>query len=667
MEPVVIADVVDLSVVLDEEHRVVAMSEAARMMGEFPADAVLTLDDLVGGGDHDRLLDALHQAAECGVSESVAFSFRDGAGRWRVTSGVVEDRRHDLGIGGFVVRLGDGGRRPLGSAALAGVTRHSTEAIFVLDREWRVLDCSPSVRQVFGVQPDEFVGQVVSADAVGEEFRRGIVGEAGRLAASTEGRSAVFRVKVDMGDGRTEWLETRLTNLFDDPLVRGVVANTRVVTDEQEALDELRRRVDRDPLTGLPNRHAIEDWLQEAMAEACAAAVDMSDAGRRHVVLVDLDGFQQINDTYGHPAGDEVLLRISERLTRVCADRRLGRFGGDEFVIVTEPGEDPGTLISDVRNAVVRPLDGVSAAGWQLGLSAGSCPVARVAEPGELLRRADVALVFAKAAGRSRYVAYDGALDAAQTERRLLGQQLRRALVTGQFEMRFEPIVDLADGHLVSCESLVRWRHPWRGVLSPREFMQTAEDEGLQGDLDLWVAEQVVMVAADWSRAGYRLGVGLNVSAQGLAKGFAGHLGELCRRHELAPERLTVELMETIRPRAELTPEIEALGALGVRLAIDDFGTGYSSLASIHRLQAAAIKIDGAFVDGVESDDGCRSIIRASVSIARTFGMRVIAEWVQRESQRQALLALGVDEGQGSLFGAAVTAGDFERCHLVRR
>jgi diguanylate cyclase (GGDEF)-like protein/PAS domain S-box-containing protein len=668
------SETLDLSVELDAGHRVVAMSDAARAMGEFAPDAVPRLEDVVDAAHLPHLLDALRSADERGRSDLLALPFRDGRGRQRVTSAVVE-RAEGADGARYRVHLGNGASRPLRSTAFAGVTRHSTEAIVVLDRDWRVVDCSPSVRWILGVDPDEFIGRLASADLIGPEYRDGIASAGAQVADGPAGSTAVFRIKVERPGGGAEWYETRLTNLLADPLVLGVVANTRVVTDEQEALDELRHRAQRDVLTGLPDRSAIEGWLRDAMDEVprspagdpadVAVDDDADPTPRRHVLLVDLDGFQQINDTYGHGAGDEVLLRISERLVQACAPRRLGRFGGDEFVVVTEPGEDPAALVARMCAAVSRPLDGVSAAGWQLGLGVGSTAVARVGEPGELLRRADVALVAAKASGRSGHVAYDGALDVVQTERRLLGQQLRRALDEGQFEMRFEPIVDLADGHLVSCEALVRWRHPWRGVLSPRGFMQTVEDEGLQGDLDLWVAEQVVMVAADWDRTGYRSGVGLNVSAQGLAAGFADHLGALCSQHDLAPERLTVELMETIRPRAELTPQIDALRDLGVRLAIDDFGTGYSSLASIQRLDAVALKLDGAFVHGAEHDDGSRSIIRASVSIARTFGMRVIAEWVQSEAQRSALLALGVDEGQGSLFGAAMTAGDFERRHLV--
>ncbi len=648
----------DLSVVVDAEHRVVALSEGARALGRFPEDMERPrLADLVAPEDLDRVLDACEEARRDGVSQSVAFSFRDGSGQWRVTSAVVEDRRSDLAVAGLRVRLGTQVLRPLRSTLLEGVTRFSTEAIVVLGRDWSVVDCSPGVRTVFGVEPEAVLGRTFGPDNVGPESRRTLEDAAARVADAPAGASEVVRYQVPSPGGSPAWIETRLTNLFEDPLVRGLLATSRVVTEEHEALEELRRRADRDPITGLPNRVAIEQALAAAIGEGAD----------RPVLLVDLDGFKQVNDMYGHLVGDDVLHRVSQRLSRACGPRFLGRFGSDEFVVLADPDDDPQSLVAALQDAVARPLDGVAAAGWQLGLSGGSCSLAPCPEPGEALRRADVALAQAKGAGRSVYVAYDGAMDAARAHRRRVGQEVRRALADGQFEMRFEPIVDLADGRLVSCESLVRWRHPARGVLAPEMFMDITEDEGLQGDLDLWVAEQVVMVAADWARAGYRLGVAMNVSAQGLARGFADALGALCERHDLAPERLTVELMESIRPQPELLPEIERLVHLGVGLAIDDFGTGYSSLATIHRLRASTVKIDGAFVDGVETDEGSRAIVRASVSIARTFGMGVVAEWVQRDAQRQALLDLGVDEGQGSLFGGAVTAGEFERRHLARR
>ena len=591
---------------------------------------------------------------------------------------------------------GDEASRPLGSAVYAGLTRYSTEAILVLDPDGRVVDCSPSVRTVLGLDPDDLVGRRLSTEQVDPE-QRAAMSAWGSGIASANGASGTIRLHVTLPNGRHEWVDTRLTNLLDDPLVRGLLVNTRVVTEEQTALDELRGRAERDPLTGLPDRTAIERWLEEAIEEVHVARRAPVAAGseggpdvagadvrgaelppepevvdgdaptpRRHVLLVDLDGIGLVNDAYGHTVGDDVLRRTADRLAAAVGTRRLGRFGGVEFVVLSEPGDDPAELAAWLGAAVDEPLDGVPAAGWQLRLSAGSCAVADVAGPGELLRRADVALAAADGS-RSGHVPYDGALDAEQTRRRLLVQQLRRAVAEEQFEVRFAPIVDLADRRLVACESLVRWRHPWRGMLAPEEFMSVAEEDGLEGDLDLLVAERVVEVASAWRHTGHDLTVGLNVSAQGLAGGFAAHLGRLCEEHGLDPAALTVELLESIRPVPELESYVESLHRLGVRLSIDDFGTGYSSLASIHRLGASTIKVDGGFVDGVETDDGSRAIISAAVSIARTFGMSVVAEWVQRESQRRELAALGVHYGQGALFGDPVTAAEFERHHLGPR
>jgi diguanylate cyclase (GGDEF)-like protein len=651
------AAVIDLSVVVDDDLRVVDISDAARFLGGLDRPGPLPpVADLVDERDLGRVLEALGQAHRVGVSEPVTFSFRDAAGRWRAVVAVAEDRRDDPRVGGTVLRFESTLSRPLSSILVEGVTRFTTEAILVLDRGWTVTDAGPGTRAVLGVDPADLIGRPASEvwTSTSDADRDLVRSRAAGVAAGPDGGSDVFRHRARTGSGGVEWVETRITNLFDDPLVRGLLVNSRVVHEEQEALLALRRRLERDPLTGLPNRLAVETWLSQAIA----------DGAERWVVLLHVEGIAPINDTHGHQVGDQALLRVAGRIQRACAYRPLGRFEGNGFVVLTDPGEDPDTLVEALRDVVERPLDGVAVSGWRVGLVAGSCRVDGAPDPGELLRRADLALTAARAGGRAAHVRHDAGLDAVQTRRRVLGQQLRDALARGEFEMRFEPVVDLRDGGLVGCESLVRWRHPSQGVLAPGEFMQTMEEEGIQGELDVWVAEQVVLVAADWRRAGFDLQVGINVSGQGLDLGYPELLAELCDRHDVAPGTLSVELLESIRPRPELMPRIEALGALGVKLAIDDFGTGYSSLAALHRLRASSVKIDGVFVRGVEDDEGSRAIIEASVSVARAFGMRVVAEWVERESQRSALLDLDVDRGQGALFGPAVTAGEFERRHL---
>lgn len=647
--------VIDLSVVVDDDLRIVDISDAARALGGLgPEVTDARVGDIVSPADLGALHAALDAARARGVSDPVHFSFRDAAGTFRTVVAVAEDRRDDPAVRGTVLRFESNLSRPLSSILVEGVTRFTNEAILVLDRTGVIIDGGPGIRPVFGVDPADVIGRNVASVWTSREDRELVRTTAERVATGPSGTSEVVRHRALTGSGELEWVETRLTNLYDDPLVRGMLINARVVHEEQEALLALRRQVERDVLTGLPNRRAVEQWLRGAGTGA---------GDERCLLVLDVAGIAPVIRTYGHQAGDDVLRRVAERLARRCGQRPLGRFEGGGFVVLCDPGEDPAQLFSELHAEVGRPLDGVAAAGWRLDLVAGSCTIERLADPGELLRRADVALTAAVLGGES-HARYDDALDREMGRRRILAQDLRRALTGGEFEMRFEPLVDLADGRLVGCESLVRWRHPSRGVLAPQEFMAAMEDEGLQGELDAWVAEQVVLVAADWRRAGYGLQVGVNVSAQGLDADYGGLLAELCSRHGVDPAGISVELLESIRPRPELLPRIEDLGRLGVQLAIDDFGTGYSSLATLHRLRASAVKIDGVFVHGVEDDDGSRAIIEASVSVARAFGMSVVAEWVERESQRCALRELGVDRGQGALFGEPLTAGEFERRHL---
>ena len=656
----------DVIVILSENDlRVIGFSEAAGRLAEIREDLPPPpLGQFVSEQDQLRIRAATADAAEHGSSSPVPFSYRDGRGHWHLVTAIVEDARRADDCPGWLLRFNADVERPLGTTLYEGVTRYSSEAIFVIDRDWTIVDCSAAVRNVFGVAPSEVLGQPLMPGHVADEDYERVVEAWRRVMAANTGYSELVRHKSSMPDGSIQWFETRLTNLIEDPMVQGLVANARIVTEEQHALEQLRRRAELDPLTGLANRFLIETWLQEALDEADAADDGAAVPARRWVLLLDMYGFKQINDTYGHPTGDEVLRMLARRLANAGGNRRLGRFGGDEFVVVGEPDEDPDELFHLLRAELERPFDGVAASGWQLGLSAGSAPIMRAREPGELLRRADVALVAAKSTGRSRHLSYDGDLDAVQTQRRFLGQQVRRALADDQFEMRYEPVASLADGRILGCEALIRWRHPWRGLLAPDEFMSTAEDEGLEGELDFWVANQVVIVAAEWARSGHDLRVSLNLSAQGLARGYAAHLERACREVGLDPAVLTVELLESIRPHPELEGPIADLRRIGVGLAIDDFGTGYSSLAAMHRLEANSVKIDGVFVSDVEDDAGSRAIVEAAVSVAKVFGMEVVAEWVERDSQCKALLELGVHAGQGALFGNAVTAEDFTRIYL---
>ena len=330
-----------ITMVLDVvDYRVVAMSEAARLIGGVKeSDPLPRLDQLVADRDVYRVIAAIDEAGRLGRSTPVVFSYVDGQAQWHVASATIEDRRDAEPAPGWLVRFNAGVERPLGSLLYEGVTRYSSEAIYVVDEQWRVVDCNAAVRNVFGVEAADLLGEVLTATLVLPEHHSQVVAASRRVMAGGGSATELLRYRSTMADGRVEWFETRLTNLVDDPLVRGVVANTRIVTEEQEALEELRRRAERDPLTDLPNRFVIERWLREALQAP-------EDEAQRWVLLLDLDGFKQINDTYGHPAGDEVLRLVSSRLLSACGDRRMGRFGGDEFVVVSRPGEDPGELVA---------------------------------------------------------------------------------------------------------------------------------------------------------------------------------------------------------------------------------------------------------------------------------------------------------------------------------
>ena len=327
-----------ITMVLDVvDYRVVAMSEAARLIGGVKeSDPLPRLDQLVADRDVYRVIAAIDEAGRLGRSTPVVFSYVDGQAQWHVASATIEDRRDAEPAPGWLVRFNAGVERPLGSLLYEGVTRYSSEAIYVVDEQWRVVDCNAAVRNVFGVEAADLLGEVLTATLVLPEHYSQVVAASRRVMAGGGSATELLRYRSTMADGRVEWFETRLTNLVDDPLVRGVVANTRIVTEEQEALEELRRRAERDPLTGLPNRFVIERWLREALQAPEDEAQRLGPVVGPGRLQADQRHLRPPRRGRGAAAGVE---STPERLWRPTP---MGRFGGDEFVVsVSRPGRGP--------------------------------------------------------------------------------------------------------------------------------------------------------------------------------------------------------------------------------------------------------------------------------------------------------------------------------------
>jgi diguanylate cyclase (GGDEF)-like protein len=436
----------------------------------------------------------------------------------------------------------------------------------------------------------------------------------------------------------------------------------RRLLEENRRLDELRvqaarveHRAYHDALTGLPNRYLLQDRLLTALPRARRASTRLA------VLFLDLDRFKVVNDSLGHSAGDRLLGEVAKRLGRnVRQGDTLARFGGDEFTILAEPihhVEDTARIAQNLREALREPfvLDE-----RELYVTA-SIGISVFPDDGvdaeELLKNSDIAMYRAKEQGRDGYQLYRTEMNSRAEERLALESSLRRAHSLGQFALQYQPIVEVADGRCLGCEALLRWRHPEKGLLLPGAFLDLAEMTGVMREVGPWVIREACRQAAAWLREGARLRVAVNLSAREfLEKDLARQVGAVLEETGLDGKLLELEITESLAmQKPELTRStLRDLRRLGVRLAIDDFGTGYSSLAFLREFPIDTLKVDRAFVRDIDRDAGATTIVATVIAMARTLGLQVVAEGVEREEHLRVLRELGCDRAQGYLFGPAL-------------
>ncbi len=413
------------------------------------------------------------------------------------------------------------------------------------------------------------------------------------------------------------------------------------------------RQATLDPLTELANRSSILDRIRQAVAEGVATGAHPA------VLFIDLDGFKKINDSLGHAIGDEVLVRIAERLRLAMRpDDVVARLGGDEFVVLCEGLADAGTrqVAERLLRAVATPLP-VYGRSVVITASIGIARAEGTVQAEDLLRNADVAMYKAKAAGPGRVEVFDELVRITMLERLEVEQSLRRALEHGQLCVHYQPVVDVGTGETVGAEALVRWDHPELGIVMPGSFIHIAEEAGLIVEIGAWVLAQACADRARWERVGlcgpeHRLSV--NLSARQFADpGLVAVIEGALARAGLASSALCLELTETVlMDDADATVAmLSALHELGVHLSVDDFGTGYSSLSYLKRFVVDELKIDQGFVAGLGVAKGDEVVVRAVVGLAAALGLEVVAEGVETVGQLAVLRSLGCERAQGYLFG----------------
>ena len=437
----------------------------------------------------------------------------------------------------------------------------------------------------------------------------------------------------------------------------------RSMEDQKRVQAELQHRALHDPLTGLANRDLLLDRLDQALARS------RRDGRAVAVLFLDVDHFKLVNDSLGHAVGDELLIALGELLAHHLREvDTAGRLGGDEFVLVLEELSGPAEAIAVAERLLVAVREPLLVGGEQVrtSLSIGISLATSSSTSTELLAESDAALYRAKAAGRGRWEVFDAAMRSEALAQLTLRSELAHAQQAGEFRLHYQPIVEVATGHPLGFEALLRWEHPTRGMLLPAAFLPVLEDSDIDSLVAEWVLERACSDAAAWGSDAF---VSVNVSPRQLARPELAHrVASVLERTGLAADRLWVEITED-RPidAGQDIADVQRLRDLGVHVALDDFGTGYAGLTYLQRLPADIVKIDREFVARVDTDPVSRGIVGAVVGLAEVLRLRIVAEGVETTSQAAALLALGITSAQGFLWGRPVPLPGSDQPVVLRR
>lgn len=430
------------------------------------------------------------------------------------------------------------------------------------------------------------------------------------------------------------------------------------LTSQQREEEKLRQQANIDGLTGLANRGKFYRSVEEVLLSPAPAAV----------LMIDLDGFKDVNDTLGHILGDAILREVANRLQQLAGDNDVvARIGGDEFAILLASVVDPHSAMQRADAMISAIAQPITIDGNEVRVAA-SCGVAlaptQAQEALELVGNADLALFKAKSSGRGRVFMFVPALRMEAIARRLYGLELHRAVDKGEFILFYQPQISMADGSITGAEALLRWHHPERGILSPAAFLPALEGGPLAATVGSWILNEACAQAAYWRRSGaprFRIGVNL-FGAQFRVGDLVTEVMETLMRHGLPAEALELEVTENI----VLDNDDIVLGILqrlheqGVGIAFDDFGTGYASLSLLKTYPLSRIKIDQSFVRGILISKRDASVIRAIIDMAKSFELETIAEGIETEAEYKYLRNEKCDEGQGYFFGKPMTALQFE-------
>ena len=559
-------------------------------------------------------------------------------------------------------------------ARFSSLVTNSSDVVMVVDADSTMQYISPSVERVLGYGVDELEGSKLTT-LIHPEDKAQILQFL--TSGERDGDSHPGLVELRIRHRNDFWLhvETLRTNLLHDPNVKGIVLNTRDISERKAFEEQLQHQAFHDSVTNLANRALFKDRVDHALERQSRDDRPIS------VLFMDLDDFKTINDSLGHAAGDRLLAEVGERLkTCLRSADTAARLGGDEFAILLEDGgqgieaAEVATRIMSALEAPFRLDDKEVFARASIGIATASQDKEGGPENAEdLLRDADVAMYMAKEAGKSRYQVFEPAMHDTALRRLELKADLQRAVDHGEFILNYQPIIELESGEISGLEALLRWNHPQRGIIPPLDFIPLAEETGLIVPIGRWVLEEACHQGKSLQERFPHeppLYVTVNLSVRQLQRPeIVAEIAEILMETGLDPSTLALEITESVMMQdMELSIQrLTELKALGVRLAVDDFGTGYSSLNYIRRFPVDILKVDKSFVDSVNEGGEQSALTAAIIELAGILKLLPVAEGIERADQLEKLLDLKCDLGQGFYFAKPLPMDEIDELLAARK